>query len=155
VRFKTTTLCLLALYAPLAAALPTNPVAIVEYLYAHPDSVYTRNWESLSAAFFTPRLVALYRKDRKDHEGDVPNLDFDFLSNSQDPGVTQVKVALDGHETRKDHQAVTVHFLDTGEPEIEVFTFDLLRGRWLISEVQCKTPGRTWILSKVMEGHPE
>jgi hypothetical protein len=155
VRPLTNALGLLVFGAPLVVALPTSPVAIVGYLYAHPDRVYTRDETGLSAAFFAPRLLKLYKGDREAHKGEVPNLDFDFLSDSQDPSVTDVKIAADSSGVQTDHQTVTVHFLEYGKPETELFSFERQKGRWLISEVQCTTSGNEWTLSRIMEGHPE
>jgi hypothetical protein len=138
----------------LVAALPTHPTAIVAYLYAHPDRVYTRHQKSLSGDFFTPHLLRLYRKDQENSQGGSPSLDFDFLSNSQDPDVTQVKVSVDPKGSTDGHQTVIVHFLEGGNPETELFFFERHQDKWLIAEVQCATPGRTWILSKTLEGHP-
>jgi len=143
---------LLVLGAPLAAAPPRNPLSIAQYLYAHPDRVYTRDEAELSSNFFAPRLRKLYREDRAAHEGEAPNLDFDFLSDSQDPSVTDVKVTADPSGIQKDRQIVTVHFLEYGKTETELFFFERQKGRWLISEVQCTTPGNEWTLSKIMEG---
>ena len=136
------------------AAIPTSPKAIVAHLYAHPHLVYTtRDTESLSPHFFTPRLRHLYQQDRKNTpEGYAPNLDFDFLSNSQDPEISQVS-ATAGPVT-DDRQTVTVRFLEMKDPQVLEYDFQRLDGVWLIDEVRCPMKGHEWILSRILKGKP-
>ena len=130
-----------------------EPVAIIQTLYAHPGRVYaTSAQDRLSLRFFTPKLAALFQSDLKRHEGDAPNLDWDFMSNSQDPEVSQVRATaatLDG-----DHQRVTVRFLEMKTPEVLEFDFVKMKGTWLIDEVRCPMNGNAWVMSEVLKREP-
>ena len=134
------------------ASAPREPKAIVEFLYAHPAQVYTHAGKALSARFFSPTLVSLYRQDRQSHTDEVPNLDFDFLSNSQDPEVSQVVAAVKLQDANR--QTITVHFLEMKDPQALEYDFTRLKGTWLIDEVRCPTKGNAWVLSEILKGRP-
>jgi hypothetical protein len=138
---------------PILGGEPSEPKAIAEHLYAHPDRVYSSpDARSLSPRYFTPRLVKLYRADQAGHKGEVPNLDFDFLSNSQDPEVSQVSAVATSQAA--DRQIITVRFLEMKEPQVLEFVFRRLDGTWLIDEVRCPMKGQEWTLSQILRGKP-
>ena len=145
-------LFLAACIASAQTTAPQDPKAIVEYLYTHPDRVYTtRDEGSLSARFFSLRLRNLYLQDRKNApDGYASNLDFDFLSNSQDPEISGVSTRTGSLSATR--QTVTVYFLEMKKPQVLEYDFIRQDGVWRINEVRCPMKGREWVLSQILAG---
>jgi hypothetical protein len=90
---------LLLAAAPALAAGPTDPVEIVKYFYSF-SAGKSGKWEGPSAFFdktirktyFSPSLLALLAEEEKLSEGEIGAIDYDPISNSQDPSVRNLKI---------------------------------------------------------------
>lgn len=137
---------LLALAAPLAAQpAGDDPASSVRRLYVK-DVVAARQ------KLYSRRLQALFDADARRSRGEVGRLDFDFVSNSQDPDDALYKSAqVTVLRQQGDAAEVSVKFQNYGKPE--EIRYDLVRenGRWLIDDARLVGPNG-WRLQAILKG---
>jgi len=78
----------------------------------------------------------------------VGNLDFDFVSDSQDPDVKNLRICFE--PTRGKAETVDVNFMNGGKPDHLQYVFIEERGQWALDEVRGLS--NNWVLSKVLAG---
>lgn len=114
----------LAAFAKLSPEAPPEAVVAALYRaaggvggdYSHPISIFA---DPLGRATFlsTGLREALDAMDKRTQPGDVPDLDFDPVTSSQDPNVRDLKIVAERQETGKgeDKAAVRVSFGRSGD----------------------------------------
>jgi hypothetical protein len=119
-----------------------DPADTVRIIYNIKDTEY-------SAQFWSPRMQALWAKENGLGPADRA-LDFDFRSDSQDPGIRDLKIVVI-HKLDTDAE-VRVTFNEYGSAE--ELRYDLVRynGAWVVDDVR-KVAGHDdpWVLSEILK----
>jgi len=111
--------------------------------------IYNTADKEHSARLWSPRMKSLWIKQDSIESG-VGALDFDYKSDSQDPGVRDLKIAV--ISSRDADAEVRVTFNEYGS-SFEM-RYDLVKynGSWVIDEVRkVKGPGDLWVLSEILK----
>lgn len=119
-----------------------DPADTVQLIYNTEDKEH-------SARLWSPRMKALWVKQDSLEYG-VAALDFDYKSDSQDPGVRDLKIAVI-HKLDTDAE-VRVTFNEYGD-SFEM-RYDLVRYNeaWVIDDVRkVKGPNELWVLSEILK----
>jgi hypothetical protein len=118
--------------------------------YRQPLSIFAET--SLRERYLSKRIcAALAEMDKRTPEGDVSNLDFDVVSDSQDPDVHDLKIIA---ESAGDENAVVVaNFKSHEDTERTELRFELVRedGSWKINNVEA-TGKSHWRVSEIIAG---
>ncbi|MDP1737027.1 MAG: hypothetical protein Q8L23_06270 [Caulobacter sp.] len=101
-------------------------------------------------ALYTPRLLALWRLQRKEAGGEVGRIDFFYWTNSQDWTLSDLSIASEYVDGRDDRMIVTAGFKNAGRPERIRFYFEKTGGRWLLDDVASEL-GDPWTLSILLK----
>jgi hypothetical protein len=97
---------------------------------------------------YTPRLQALFDSERKRSGGEVGCIDFDFWTNSQDPGgIRDIKVTT-RPGSAPDRRTIVATFFLGRLAEIH-FEFRRAGGRWLLDDASSHK-GERWVLSRLL-----
>lgn len=99
--------------------------------------------------YLSKSLAALWAKaDARTRKGDVGPVDFDPVTNSQDPDVKSFKVAMEKQEAEKAAIAVTIdgHQGPRPKPVDQTMRYDFVRegGLWKIDDITGSADGRPW-----------
>jgi Protein of unknown function (DUF3828) len=152
---------LFAVEAPLARAepaSPNDPVAIVTAIYTRAakgngdgGGAFIIDGKAAKAKYLSKSLVALWAKaDANTLKGDVGPVDFDPVTNSQDPDVKSFKVDAEKLEADKAVIAVTItgHYARpaTSKPSDQIIRFDFVReaNGWKIDDIKSTADGDPW-----------
>ncbi len=154
------TLVLAALLAPSAgpavAAPPAaaDPSAIVTAIYTRAakgkgdgGGGFVIENKGAKAKYLSKSLVELWAKaDAHTPKGDVGPIDFDPVTNSQEPDVKSFKVATEKSESDKAVIAVTITGRTTRKAADEVVRYDFVRDgtEWKIDDVRGASDGEPW-----------
>ncbi len=157
-------LCALAV-SPFALAAPpaaTDPVAIVNAIYARAakgkgdgGGAFVIENKAAKAKYLSKSLVALWAKaDAHTPKGDVGPVDFDPVTNSQEPDVKSFKVVTEKLEADKAIIAVTI----TGRGEARKvaadntvrYTFVRDGGQWKIDDITGASDGEPWSIRDML-----
>jgi hypothetical protein len=138
-----------------------DPLAIVTAIYARAAKgkgasgggfVYEN--KAAKAKYLSKSLIALWAKaDAHTPKGDVGPIDFDPVSNSQDPDLKSFKVDTEKREADKATIAVTLTFAETTrKPGDEVVRYDFVReaGGWKIDDIKGKSDGEPWSIRDML-----
>ncbi len=136
-----------------------NPAALITEVYgvAGPSGHYKEPLAifveaPLREKYLSKRLrAALADMDQRTPEGDVPNIDFDVVSDSQDPDVRDLKIAT---ESESAGQAVVVaDFKSHDDTERTVLRYELVRedGAWKINNIAASGKSN-WRASEIIAG---
>jgi len=142
---------------PALAAPPAqnDPVAILTAIYTRAargkgdgGAAFVIEDKAAKAKYLSKSLIALWAKaDAHTPKGDVGPVDFDPVTNSQDPDVKSFKVTADKIDADKAAIAVTM----TGHrarktPADDVVHYDLVRegGGWKIDDIKGSADGEAW-----------
>src|ERR1700686_3089780 len=141
----------------LAAPPPgTDPVAIVNAIYARAakgkgDSggAFIIESKAAKAKYLSKALVALWAKaDAHTPKGDVGPVDFDPVTNSQEPDVKSLRVTPEKLEADKAVIAVTIagRGAPRAKPADNTISYDFVRdeGRWKIDDIRGSSDGEAW-----------
>jgi hypothetical protein len=108
------------------------------------------------AKYLSKSLIALWaRADAHTPKGDVGPVDFDPVTNSQDPDVKSFKVTADKLEA--DQAAVSVamtsHRAPSKTPADDVVHYDFVReaGGWKIDDIKGSVDGEAWSIRAMLE----
>jgi hypothetical protein len=102
------------------------------------------------AKYLSKSLIALWAKaDARTRKGDVGPIDFDPISNSQDPDVKSFAVAAEKQEADKATIAATIesHQPDArANPADKTIRYDFVRdaGLWKIDDIKGSIDGKPW-----------
>ena len=156
--FLSTTLLLVS--APRPAA--SDPVAIVTAIYQKAakgkgESGGQFLWldPKVRPRTFSRSLVALWAKaEAATPEGDIGPVDFDPVTNSQDPGVKSFSVVSEKQTAEKATVAVTMTetVAQRSAATDRTVRYDFVReeGRWKIDDIRSTADGRPWSLRKIL-----
>jgi hypothetical protein len=159
-----------SLLAPLSAAsaqtpspapAPNDPVAILNAVYTRAakgkgdgGGAFIIENKMAKAKYLSKSLVALWAKaDAHTPKGDVGPVDFDPVTNSQDPDVKSFKIDPEKLEADKATIAVTItgHRNDR-KPGDEVVRYDFVReaNTWKIDDIKGSIDGEAWSIRKML-----
>jgi Protein of unknown function (DUF3828) len=150
---------LVATNAPLSRAEPAtsdDPVAIVTAIYTRVTKGkgdggggFVIENKAAKAKYLSKSLVALWAKaDAHTQKGDVGPVDFDPVSNSQDPDVKSFKIDTEKLDASKALIAVTLdgHRGKRDKPADAIIRYDFVRetGGWKIDDIKGSADGEAW-----------
>jgi Protein of unknown function (DUF3828) len=149
--------------AALAAPPSTNdPVAIVNAIYARAakgkgdgGGAFIIENKAAKARYLSKALVALWAKaDAHTPKGDVGPVDFDPVTNSQEPDVKSFKVAAEKLET--DTAVIAVAIAGRSAPRTKPadntirYSFVLDNGQWKIDDISGARDGEPWSIRAML-----
>jgi len=156
---------LVASDAPLARAEPTSPddpVAIVNAIYTRAakgkgdggGGVVIQN-KAAKAKYLSKSLIALWAKaDAHTPKGDVGPIDFDPVTNSQEPDVKSFTVDTEKLDAGKALIAVTIAGRNTPprKPADQVIRYDFVReaNGWKIGDIKGTSDGEAWSIRAML-----
>ncbi|MBC9880472.1 DUF3828 domain-containing protein [Bradyrhizobium sp. INPA01-394B] len=143
------------------APAPSDPAAILTAIYTRAakgkgdgGAAFVTESKAAKAKYFSKALVALWAKaDAHTPKGDVGPIDFDPVTNSQEPDVKSFKVDAEKTEADKARLAVTItgHRNDR-KPADQVVRYDFVReaGSWKIDDIKGTSDGEAWSIRKML-----
>ena len=138
------------------AAATEDPVAILNAIYARAakgkgdgGGAFIIETRAAKAKYLSKALVALWAKaDAHTPKGDVGPVDFDPVTNSQEPDVKSFTVSPEKLEADKALIAVTIagRGAPRAKPADNIIRYDFVRddGRWKIDDISGSTDGEAW-----------
>ena len=107
------------------------------------------------ARYLSKSLAAEWaRMDARTPKGEVGAVDFDPITNSQDPDVASFKVTAEKQETDKATLAVAItgHRNERKEQADNVIRYDLVReaGQWKIDDIRGAVDGKPWSIRQML-----
>ena len=140
---------------PLAHAEPADdPVAIVNAIYARAGKgddggSFVIETKAVKAKYLSKSLIALWAKaDAHTPKGDVGPVDFDPVTNSQEPDVKSFKV--DTEKSNADTATITVtingHNAPQRKPADQTIRYEFVRdgAAWKIDDIKGASDGEPW-----------
>ena len=118
--------------------------------YQQPLAIFVE--ASLRERYLSKRLrTALDEMDKRTPEGDVSNMDFDVVSDSQDPDVHDLTIATESESPGK--AVVVADFKSHEDTEHTVLRYDLVLedGAWKIHNVAASGKSH-WRVSEIIAG---
>jgi hypothetical protein len=107
------------------------------------------------ARYFTAGVRKLWHEaDARTQEGDQGPMGFDPITDSQDPKVREIKIAVEKQDAQR--AVVAASFRSWGGPESRVTVrYDMLRenGRWLIDDIRGTIDGKEWSVRALLLAH--
>jgi hypothetical protein len=154
---------LFAIASPARAVMPApgDPVAILTAIYTRTakgkgdgGGAFIIENKAAKSQYLSRALVALWAKaDAHTPKGDVGPVDFDPVTNSQEPDVKSFKVDAEKMETDKATIAVTItgHRNDR-KPADLIVRYDFVReaGNWRIDDIKGTSDGEAWSIRKML-----
>ena len=148
-----------ALAAPVS---PNDPVAIVNAIYARAakgkgdgGGAFIIESKAAKAKYLSKSLVELWaRADAHTPKGDVGPIDFDPVTNSQEPDVKSFKVVAEKLDADKAVIAVTI--AGRGGPRAKaadnVIRYQFVRddGKWKIDDISGALDGEAWSIRSML-----
>lgn len=147
---------LLAATLPHGALAADDPAAIVTAIYTRAakgkgdgGGTFVIENKAARTKYLSKSLATLWAKaDARTRKGDVGPVDFDPVTNSQDPDVKSFKVAVEKQEADKAVIAVTIdgHQGPRAKPADQTMGYDFVReaGLWKIDDIKGSADGRPW-----------
>lgn len=140
---------------------PSDPVAILNAIYAHAargkgDSggAFIIESKAAKARYLSKSLVDLWaRADANTPKGDVPPIDFDPVTNSQEPDVKSFKLEAEKLETDKAVIAVTITGrMPHAKPSDNTIRYNFVRedGKWKIDDISGTIDGEAWSIRDIL-----
>jgi hypothetical protein len=144
------------------ALAPTDPLTILTAIYTRAakgkgdgGGAFIIESKPAKAKYLSKALVALWSKaDAHTPKGDVGPVDFDPVTNSQDPDVKSFKVVTEKLEADKAAIAVTI----TGarprtKPADQIVHYDFVRDgdKWKIDDIKGSDDGTAWSIRGMLE----
>jgi len=142
-------------------AAPADPFAILTAIYTRAakgkgdgGGAFVIENKAAKAKYLSKALVALWAKaDAHTPKGDVGPVDFDPVTNSQEPDVKSFKVDAEKMEADKAIVAVTIigHRNDR-KPADLIVRYDFVReaGSWRIDDIKGSSGGEAWSIRKML-----
>ena len=147
---------LLAATLPNEAPAADDPAGIITAIYTRAakgkgdtGGAFVFENKAAKANYLSKSLIALWAKaDARTRKGDVGPVDFDPVTNSQDPDVKSFKVAVEKQEADKATIAVTIdgHQGSRIKPADGTIRYDFVRdaGQWKIDDIRGSAEGKPW-----------
>jgi hypothetical protein len=137
-----------------------DPVGIVNAIYTRAvkakgdGGTFIMENRAARAKYFSKSLNRLWdRADAHTQEGDIGPIEFDPVTNSQDPDVQSFKVAAEKLEFDKALVAVTLTGRDprrTAADEVVRYEFARDGGKWKIDDIKGTIDGEPWSLRAIL-----
>ncbi|WP_439368214.1 DUF3828 domain-containing protein [Bradyrhizobium sp. DASA03120] len=153
---------LLAGIAPAFAEPPaaSDPLAILTAIYTRAakgkgdgGGAFIIENKAAKAKYLSKGLVGLWKADAHTPKGDVGPIDFDPVTNSQEPDVKSFKLESEKMEADKATVAVTItgHRNDR-KPADLIVRYDFVReaGSWRIDDIRGASDGEAWSTRKML-----
>ena len=140
---------------------PSDPVAVLTAIYTRTargkgdgGGAFVIENKAAKTKYLSKSLVALWAKaDAHTPKGDVGPVDFDPVTNSQEPDVKSFKVDAEKLEADKTTIAVTItgHRNDR-KPADQVVRYDFVReaNAWKIDDIKGSSDGEPWSIRKML-----
>jgi hypothetical protein len=146
-------------YAAQSAA--NDPVAILNAIYARAakgkgdgGGAFIIESKAAKAKYLSRSLVDLWAKaDANTPKGDVPPIDFDPVTNSQEPDVKSFKAEPEKLETDKAVIAVTITGrMPRAKPSDNTVRYNFVRedGKWKIDDISGTIDGEAWSIRDIL-----
>jgi hypothetical protein len=148
-----------ALATPLSA---NDPVAIINAIYARAakgkgdgGGAFIIESKAAKAKYLSKSLVALWAKaDDHTPKGDVGPIDFDPVTNSQEPDVKSFKVVVEKLDADKAVIAVTIagRGAARAKPDDNLIRYNFVRddGKWKIDDISGASDGEAWSIRDML-----
>jgi Protein of unknown function (DUF3828) len=144
-----------------AQSSPNAPVAIINTIYTRAakgkgdgGGTFIIENDAAKAKYLSKSLVGLWaRADAHTPKGDVGPIDFDPVTNSQDPDVKSFKVIADKLETDKAVIAVTISGRTArAKPSDDIVRYNFVRddGNWKIDDISGTMDGEAWSVRDIL-----
>ena len=142
-------------------AITDDPVAIMNAIYARVTKGkgdggggFIIENKAAKAKYLSKSLIALWAKaDAHTPKGDVGPVDFDPVTNSQDPSVRSFKLETEKLDTDKARIAITLDELEPREkPADKVIRYAFVReaAGWKIDDIKGAADGSPWSLRDIL-----
>jgi hypothetical protein len=140
---------------------PIDPAAILTAIYTRAakgkgdgGGAFVIENKAAKSKYLSKSLVALWAKaDAHTPKGDVGPVDFDPVTNSQEPDVKSFKVDAEKTEADKATIVVTItgHRNDR-KPADQVVRYDFVReaNSWKIDDIKGSSDGESWSIRKLL-----
>jgi hypothetical protein len=140
---------------------PNDPVAIINAIYTRAakgkgdgGGAFIIENDAAKAKYLSKSLVALWaRADANTPKGDVGPIDFDPVTNSQEPDVKSFKAVTDKLEADNAVIVVTI----TGrtaraKPSDDIIRYNFVRddGKWKIDDISSTLDGEAWSIRDIL-----
>jgi Protein of unknown function (DUF3828) len=156
------TAMLVAAGASAQAPSANDPVAIVTAIYARAASgkgggAFIIDSKAAKAKYLSKSLVALWAKaDAHTPKGDVGPVDFDPVTNSQEPDVKSFTVTAETGEA--DKATIAAAFIGhhtTGKGPDQTVRYDFVRdaNQWKIDDIRGADDGKPWSIREMLKEH--
>jgi len=141
---------------------PADPIAIVTAIYTRAaqgkgdgGGAFIIANKAAKAKYLSKALVALWAKaDAHTPKGDVGPIDFDPVTNSQEPDVKSFKVAPEKQEADKATLAVTIEGRNTParKPADRTIRYEFVRdgAEWKIDDIKGASDGEPWSIRSML-----
>jgi Protein of unknown function (DUF3828) len=150
-----------AVSCPVLAS-PNDPVAIINAIYARAakgkgdgGGAFIIENQAAKAKYLSKALVELWAKaDAHTPKGDVGPVDFDPVTNSQEPNVKSFKVVPEKLDADKAVVAVTISGRGAPRPKSvdNTIRYNLVRddGQWKIDDIGGASDGEAWSIRSML-----
>jgi Protein of unknown function (DUF3828) len=140
---------------------PSDPVAIINAIYARAakgkgdgGGTFIIEDKAAKAKYLSKSLVELWaRADAHTSKDDVPPIDFDPVTNSQDPDVKSFKVVAEKLEADKAVIAATISGrMPRAKPSDNTIRYNFVRedGKWKIDDISGTLDGEAWSIRDIL-----
>ena len=142
---------------------PSDPVAIVTAIYTRVakgkgdgGGGFVIENNAAKAKYLSKSLVRLWADaDAHTPKGDIGPIDFDPVTNSQEPDVKSFKVVTEKLEADKAVIAVTIsgHHAPPAKSEDQVIRYNFVRddGQWKIDDISGAVDGEAWSIRDILK----
>jgi hypothetical protein len=148
--------------APAVPPSPSDPAAIVTAIYTRAakgkgdgGGAFIIENKAAKAKYLSKSLVELWAKaDAHTPKGDVGPVDFDPVTNSQEPDVKSFKLVAEKVEAEKAVIAVTIAGRNASrrKPADQTLRYDFVRdgGEWKIDDIKGASDGEPWSIRDML-----
>jgi len=140
---------------------PNDPAGIINAIYARAakgkgdgGGTFIIEDKAAKAKYLSKSLVELWaRADAHTSKDDVPPIDFDPVTNSQDPDVKSFKVVAEKLEADKAVIAATISGrMPRAKPSDNTIRYNFVRedGKWKIDDISGTLDGEPWSIRDIL-----
>jgi hypothetical protein len=153
----------LSRHAEAAPPAPSDPVAIVKAIYTRAakgkgdgGGAFIIESKAAKAKYLSKSLVKLWAEaDAHTPKGDVGPIDFDPVTNSQEPDVKSFTVVPEKVDADTAVIAVTItgHHAPSPKPADQVIRYNFVRddGQWKIDDISGSSDGEVWSIREMLK----
>jgi hypothetical protein len=133
---------------------PNDPMGILSAIYTRAakgkgdgGGAFVIENKAAKAKYLSKSLIELWAKaDAHTPKGDIGPIDFDPVTNSQDPDVKSFKVTAEKTEAEKAIIAVTITGRASRKPADQTMRYDFVRDgtAWKIDDIKGASDGEPW-----------